>query len=112
MEKDILVIKISNIEKGDTLKDRAAGNWAMRLSSAEECKRAVVIRNGIILNAYKIVDVWETEQPAKNIKENNRVRFQLAECRDYSYLIGKKLKWEGSNPVTRATIEEILDSVS
>ncbi|MFT4447652.1 hypothetical protein ACMXZI_09925 [Bacillus subtilis] len=83
MDKDFLIIKIKDIQKGDTLTNRACGNWDMKLSRAKECKRAIVVRSGVILNVYKIVDAWESDEPAKITKTNNRVRFQLAECRDY-----------------------------
>ncbi|WIG47658.1 hypothetical protein QPL78_03770 [Bacillus halotolerans] len=111
MDKDFLIIKIKDIQKGDTLTNRACGNWDMKLSRAKECKRAIVVRSGVILNVYKIVDAWESDEPAKITKTNNRVRFQLAECRDYSYLIGSTLKTKTQNPVSSLSLETLKELV-
>lgn len=65
----------------------------------------------MILNVYKIVDAWESDEPAKITKTNNRVRLQLAECRDYSYLIGSTLKTKTQNPVSSLSLETLMELV-
>jgi len=109
--EDTLIIKITDISKGDTLTDRACGNWDMTLSRAQQSKRAIVIRHGIILNVYKIKSAMETDEPAKITKANNRVRLQLEECSDFSYLIGKTYKTATQNPVTSISIDDLLNKI-
>ncbi|GEK26297.1 hypothetical protein BSU04nite_26860 [Bacillus spizizenii] len=38
-------------------------------------------------------------------------RFQLTECRDYSYLIGSTLKTKTQNPVSSLSLETLMELV-
>jgi hypothetical protein len=51
------------------------------------------------------------DEPAKITKANNRVRFKLKECSDFSYIIGKSFKTKTQNPVTSISIDEVLKEV-
>lgn len=111
MEKDTIIIKIRDIKENETILSRASGNWDMKLSRAQEATRAIVINKGIIKGVYKVIDAWESNEPAK-VSKNNRVAFKLEDCRDYSdKLVGKKYIALGSNPVPSVSFSSILANV-
>lgn len=112
MKKDTLIIKIKDLKENETILSRASGNWDMKLSRALEAERAIVTIKGKIIGVFKVVDAWESNEPAK-VSKNNRVAFKLVECPDYSaILIGKKYIASGSNPVPSVSLSSVLENAN
>ncbi|WP_458354476.1 hypothetical protein [Peribacillus frigoritolerans] len=110
MEKDTLIIKIKDLKLNKTILSRASGNWDMKLSRARGCSRAIVTSKGVIKGVFKILEAWESDEPAK-VSNNNRVAFKLEEYAEYSgNLVGERYIAPGSNPVPSVPLTSVLEN--
>lgn len=107
----MLLLKIDSVEEGQTLLSRVSGNWDIGFEKVRECEIAIAVMKGLILNVYKIVDVWESSEESKRMANERRKQFQLAECREYSYLISKTFRTSYSNPATTIDLATVLNEV-
>lgn len=102
-DKKYVVLKINEELEDASLKERASGNWKLKLETVEDAIDLIVLHKQKIIKEYVILSSFKSE-------EDGRIRFKLTE-KNLSYFLGKNLDYTTSNPSTTLMESEILKKI-